>query len=245
MGSKMLNHRKGLLPVVMAAGLGLGFALTACGPYPGNAGMSSAGSPVVRDTAELTSTSSVEATTKASVPPHTAKGRDAGDTKVYTFPDGGMSFAYPADWTVQTSTPPAGLPGVEALVTDQNGKDRVLLARGVTAGCAGGPVSRTVLDRAAAPGIPTADGGQAAFGFVSEVSPGGETYSMGLTDPRSLQEGDGVSSWCGLVGSGGDGLFTRVIFADPAFPSQGAAKAWMKTKDYDRLKDLLVSVTVR
>ena len=239
----MLNHRKGLLPVVMAAGLGLGFALTACGPYPGSAGTGSAGSPVVRDTAELAST-----TTKASARPtlpHAAKGHDAGDTKTYTFPGGGLSFAYPSDWTVHTSTPPAGLPGVEALVVDQNGKDRMLLARGVTAGCAGGPVLRTVLDRAAAPGLPTADGGQAAFGFVSEVSPVGETYSMGLTDPRSLQEGDGVSSWCGLVGSGPDGLFTRVIFADPAFPSQGAAKAWMKTKDYDRLKDLLVSVTVR
>lgn len=244
----MLNHRKGLLPVVMAAGLGLGFALTACGPNPGSAGIGSAGSPVVRDTAELASTSTVQATTKAPARPtlpHTAKGRDAGDTKIYTFPDGGLSFAYPADWTVHTSTPPAGLPGMEALVTDQNGKDRVLLARGVTAGCAGGPVARTVLDRADAPGLPTSDGGQAAFGFVSEASPVGETYSMGLTDARSLQEGDGVSSWCGLVGSGGDELFTRVIFADPAFPSQGAAKAWMKTKDYDRLKDLLVSVTVR
>lgn len=244
----MLNQRKGLLPVVMAAGLSLGFALTACGPYPGNAGIGSAGSPVVRDTAELASTSSVQGTSDSSARPtlpHTVKGHDSGDTKVYTFPDGGLSFTYPADWTVQTSTPPAGLPGVEALVTDQNGKDRLLLARGVTAGCAGGPVLRTVLDRAAVPGLPTADGGQAAFGFVSEVSPVGETYSMGLTDPRSLQEGDGVSSWCGLVGSGGDGLFTRVIFADPAFPSQGAAKAWMKTKDYDRLKDLLVSVTFR
>ena len=66
---------------------------------------------------------------------------------------------------------------------------------------------------------------------------------MGLTDPRSLQEGEGVASWCNLVPTANGGLFTRVLFDDPAFPNTVAARAWTKTDQYAQLKALLVSLS--
>jgi hypothetical protein len=165
--------------------------------------------------------------------------------KTFTFPDGHISFAYPATWTVRTVLPPAGVSGVEAIIADAAGNDLLSLGNGVAAGCVGGPVSRRVFDRAAVPGMTAPDGTEPVFGFVVESygDGGGEAYFMGLSDPRSLEEGEGVSSWCNLVPTGNGGLSSRVLFNDPGFPNRGAARAWMATDQYAQLKALLVSLT--
>jgi hypothetical protein len=162
--------------------------------------------------------------------------------KTFTFPDGHISFAYPEAWTVRTVLPPAGLAGVEAIVADASGNDLLTLANGVNAGCTGGPVSRKVFDQAAVPGMTAPNGTEPSFGFVAESYGKGDAFFMGLTDPRSLQEGEGVSSWCNLVPTANGGLFTRVHFNDPGFPNRGAAKAWMATDQYAQLKALLLSL---
>ncbi len=86
------------------------------------------------------------------------------------------------------------------------------------------------------------DGTRPVFGFAVESYGAGDAYYMGLTDPRSLAEGDGVSSWCNLIPTANGGLFSRVLFDDPAFKNRGAARAWMQTEQYSQLKALLVSL---
>jgi hypothetical protein len=143
---------------------------------------------------------------------------------------------------VRTVLPPAGLAGVEAIVADASGNDLLTLANGVNAGCTGGPVSRQVFDQAAVPGMTAPNGTEPSFGFVAESYGKGDAFFMGPTDPRSLKEGDGVSSWCNLVPTANGGLFTRVHFNDPGLPNKGAAKAWMATDQYAQLKALLLSL---
>ncbi|KQR75103.1 hypothetical protein ASF98_04460 [Arthrobacter sp. Leaf337] len=86
------------------------------------------------------------------------------------------------------------------------------------------------------------DGAEPVFGFVVESYGDGDAYFMGLSDPRSLAQGEGVSSWCNLVSTANGGLSTRVLFNDPAFPNRGAARAWMATDQYVQLKALLMSL---
>jgi hypothetical protein len=164
--------------------------------------------------------------------------------KTFTFPDRHISFDYPATWTVRTVPAPAGVPGVEAIVAGGAGNDLLSLGYGFTAGCAGGPLSRRVLDSAAVPGMTAPDGTEPIFGFAAESYEGnGVAYVMGLADPRSLEEGEDVASWCNIVPTGNGGLSTRVVFNDPGFPNKGAARAWMATDQHAQLKALLVSLS--
>jgi hypothetical protein len=163
--------------------------------------------------------------------------------KTFTFPDGHISFSYPEEWTVRTVLPPAGLPGVEAIVADSAGNDLLFVGNGMIAGCTGGPVSRRVFDQEAVPGMAAPNGAEPAFGFVVESYGEGDAYYMGLSDPRSLVEGEGVSSWCNLVPTGNGGLSTRVLFNDSAFQNRGGARAWMATDEFAQLKALLTSLT--
>lgn len=243
-------HCKRINVVTAAAAVGLAasFSLSGCG-VEAPAGASTAGG-AVRETTGLTSMSAARAAIEApsGVPPQASLPRPAGqkyhpgNLETFTFPDGHFSFSYPGSWTVKTAVPPNGLPGVEAVIADGSGTELITFAEGVTAGCTGGPVSRRVLGRARVPGFDAAGNTEAVFGFVIESSAAGDTYVMGLADSRSLEQGDDVSSWCSLVASDDAGLFSRVIFNDPAFPSRGAAQAWMATEQYDQIKALLVSV---
>jgi hypothetical protein len=144
---------------------------------------------------------------------------------------------------VRTVLPPAGtVPGVEAIVSDGAGNDLLSLQNGFTTGCAAAPTSREVFDKVQAPGMTAPDGTKPVFGFAVESSSTRDFYGMGLRDPRYLEQGKGVTSSCGLVATGNGGLTTSVLFNDPAFPTRGAAKAWMATDQYAQLKALLISL---
>ena len=250
----MNSNRAGIFTAVTMASFAVGLVLAGCGLQPGT-GSAAASNVTVNDTAEPTpalaflSASSAapavpatSAVSASAVPASSAK-HAAPALKTFTFPDGHISFAYPEAWTVRTALPPAGLPGMEAIVTDSAGNDLLFLGNGMTAGCAGGPVSRRVFDQAAVPGMAAPDGTEPIFGFVVESYGDGEAYFMGLSDPRSLQQGEGVSSWCNLVSTANGGLSTRVLFNDPAFLNRGAARAWMAADQYAQLKALLISLT--
>lgn len=224
--------RINLVIAAVAAGLAASFSLSGCGPD------TRADAPSARAAVEAPSTVPLQ----ASLPRPEGQIHDPGQLAAFTFPDGHFSFRYPGSWTVKTAAPPNGLPGVEAVIADGSGTALIAIAEGVTAGCTGGPVSRRVLDRERVPGFDAAGNAEAVFGFVVESSAAGERYSMGLTDSRSLEQGDDVSSWCSLVSSDDAGLFSRVIFNDPAFPTAGAARAWMATEQYAGIKALLVSM---
>lgn len=248
----MNSKRTAFAATVTMAGFAVSLALAGCAPQTGTP--AAASNPAASSTADRTATLTVASTSTAAleapatgavpaskVPSSEAKHVSPG-LKTFTFPDGHISFAYPETWMVRTVLPPAGLPGVEAIVADAAGNELLTLANGVTAGCAGGPVSRQVLDQASAPGMKAPNGTEPSFGFVAENYGNGEAYFMGLTDPRSLKEAEGVWSWCNLIPTANGGLFTRVHFNDPAFPNHGAAKAWMATDQYAQIKALLLSL---
>lgn len=246
----MNSHRAAFLTAVAMAGISASLVLAGCGPQPGTP--ATAPDLAVSNTAERTATLNVPASSSPTAPstgavpaskaPAPSAKHASPALKTFTFPDGHISFAYPEAWTVRTILPQAGLPGVEAIVADAAGNDLLTLANGVNAGCTGGPVSRQVFDQAAVPGMTAPNGTEPDFGFVAESAGNGDAYFMGLADPRSLKEGDGVSSWCNLVPTANGGLFTRVHFNDPAFPNKGAAKAWMATDQYAQLKALILSL---
>jgi hypothetical protein len=251
---KMNSNRAGFSTAVTMTGLAVSLMLAGCGSQPAT-DPAAASNVTVNDTATPrlvfapASTAAPVAPATSPVPASVLRASSAKHAapalKTFTFPDGHISFAYPATWTVRTVLPPAGVPGVEAIVADSSGNDLLSLGNGFIAGCAGGPVSRRVFDQAAVPGMTAPDSQEPVFGFAMESYPngGGVAYFMGLTDPRSLEEGEGVASWCNLVPTGNGGLSTRVLFNDPGFPNRGAAKAWMATDQYAQLKALLVSLT--
>ncbi|MFC9354558.1 hypothetical protein [Arthrobacter sp. NPDC057013] len=109
---KMNAQRSGFFTAVIMAGFAASTLLSGCGsPAGGNAAAKEVPVPVV-------ATSS--------------KKHADSELKTFTFPDGHISFAYPATWTVRTVLPPAGVPGVEAIVTDDAGNDLLSLGNGFT-----------------------------------------------------------------------------------------------------------------
>ena len=172
--------------------------------------------------------------------------------KAFTFPDGHISFSYPASWSVRTERGPGreGPPRqVEAIVSDGTGSDLFSVSSGADAiGCTAGPAHRTVLDKAATPGMREADGTTPLFLFIVERITGQDRYAMAIMNPRNVQEGD-VGSHCTLLVMGNGGALNRVIFDQPfdpvaksAFPNRQAAKAWMATEQYAQLKALIMSL---
>lgn len=89
--------------------------------------------------------------------------------------------------------------------------------------------------------MPAPDGTEPIFGFAVESYGNGEAYFAGLTDPRSLRDGEGVASWCNLV-STADGGDHPCSFQRPGFPNREAAKARMATGRHAQLKALQVSL---
>lgn len=173
--------------------------------------------------------------------------------KSFTFPDGHISFSYPASWSVRTQRGPGreGPPWqpLEAIVSDGTGADLFSVSSGADGiGCTAGPANRTMFDSAAVPGMREVDGSTPMFGFIVENVVGEDWYVMAVMHPRNLKEGD-VSSHCTLLRMGNGGAQNRVIFNQtpypsprPAFPSRQAAKLWMATAQYAQLKALILSL---
>lgn len=173
--------------------------------------------------------------------------------KSFTFPDGHISFSYPASWSVRTERGPGreGPPWqpVEAIVSDRTGADLFRVSSGADGiGCTAGPAHRTVLDTAPVPGMREVDGTTPLFGFIVEHILGQDRYAMAVMNPRSLQEGY-VGSHCTMLVMGNGGALNQVIFNQPlypeaksAFPNRQAAQAWMATEQYAKLKALMMSL---
>ncbi|WP_306915657.1 hypothetical protein [Arthrobacter sp. V4I6] len=171
--------------------------------------------------------------------------------QTFTFPDGHISFAYPAGWKVQTKQGPyldeASKAGsVEAVVLDQSGAEVVSISSGMYGDGAAGRVERTVLDRAPVPGIIDATGKPAEFGFaLDEVQPDGSSYYF--MDVRLASEflPTQESSGSNQVPLANGIMAAYVVFdftRQPVFASSEAAKAWMATEQYAQLKSLLLSL---
>jgi hypothetical protein len=158
--------------------------------------------------------------------------------KTFTFPDGHISFNYPADWSVQLDESN----GVSATVFDETGKKVAFTFSNNLGGAISGPVTRTLFDSEMMPTFPSDKGGQAAFAFSYEAYPdaSGSRYYMAVVPEIFLKEGESGSATSFLIApNGGAGAY--VDFADIHFASAAEAKAWMETPQYKRLKSLLTS----
>jgi hypothetical protein len=243
-------------------GIAIGLFLSACGPKP-------AENLVVESTTPSAGASAAAAPTALSTPSQTAMPTEAAPQvparpvvpaapvqpalKSFTFPDGHISFSYPASWSVRIERGPGqeGPPEqpYEVTVSDQTGAALVRVLSGAKGiGCTGGPVHRTVLDRAAVPGMSEVDGTAPTFGFIVEKIGTDNSYVMAVMNPRNLEEGN-VSSHCTLLMMGNGGAMNTAIFNQsvypgpmPAFPSRQAAEAWMVTEQYAQLKALMISL---
>ncbi len=252
MGSK----RIGFFGAVTVAGLAICLTVSACGPQPGaeTAGAGVTSTPAAEPTATVSaspsaSPSAAPATAAAPSPEVPAQPDEPTQPALtsFTFPDGHISFTYPADWTVRTQRGPGreGPPWqpVEAVVANGAGEDLFRVSSGADGiGCTAGPTTRTVLDKAAVPGMREADGTTPMFGFAIESSGGDDSYRMMVSHPRYLQEGE-TSSGCSMLVMENGAALNEVIFNQPAFPNREAAEAWMATEQYAQLKALMMSLT--
>jgi hypothetical protein len=179
-------------------------------------------------------------------PTDTATDLPAVELKTFTFPDGHISFSYPADWNVRVAQAPY-LPGsdagnsLEAVLSDGTGNEVASITSGTYGDGAAGPVLRTVLDQAPVPGLMDINGDQASFGFAFDSFADHPQFHMGIRRNEEFTSGTTSSGSPQIVFPNGAAV-ARVIFGDPAFPSVDEAKAWMNTKQYQQLKALLLSV---
>lgn len=125
----------------------------------------------------------------------------------------------------------------------------------------GGPVTRTVYDRAVVPGLTDTSGNPVEFGFAANqaryVPYGASADSAPVLDPPSYFMDLRIASELqpGETGSGSNQILmpngymsARVIFdvdKQPAFATPEAAKAWMGSAQYAQLKSMLLSLSYK
>jgi hypothetical protein len=193
------------------------------------------------------STGPAGTTSSASAPVTT--GAPASALQTFTFPDGHISFTYPAGWSVRTGQGPylaeetkAG--SVEAVVMDGSGKEVARVLSGMYGDGAAGPVKRTVLDHAPVPGITDAAGKPVEFGFaLDEIADVDWYYFMDVRLAHEFlpnQEGSGTNQ----VPLPNGIMAAHVVFDvdQESFATHDDAKAWMGTEQYAQLKALLLSL---
>ncbi len=178
-------------------------------------------------------------------------------SQTFTFPDGHISFTYPVGWTVR----PEQGPSDGATILDSTGAEIAFLSSGFYGDGTGGPVTRTVYDRVAVPGLTDTSGNQVEFGFAANQAtyvpygaPEGTapvldppSYFMDLRIPSELQAGE-TSSGSNQIKMPNGYMSARVIFdpaKQPAFATPEAAKAWMGSTQYAQLKSMLLSLSYK
>ncbi len=232
------------LSLAMSAALGLSSCAVA-GERAGNDGsaasadpVSSAASPAPEPSRTAgTATATASATAGAQATPAPAPAPALAD---FTFPDGHVSFSYPADWSVRLVDGPDG--GTRAVIADAGGNELASVTTGANASDATGPVVRTVLDSAPVPALKDAAGGQLSFGFAFDSFADHVGYHMGVRREADFDPSTESAGYAHVELPNGDAI-AKVIFADPAFGSVDSAKAWMATEQYSQLKAMLLSLS--
>ncbi|GGG81464.1 hypothetical protein GCM10007172_38630 [Sinomonas atrocyanea] len=230
-------------------------ALAGCGAgqAPPPAGTSSAASASAGGSASASAPALATGLATASAAPSSAARRSAAPSaappaapalKKFTFPDGHLSFEYPAGWSVSVAQgpvlPDGGLDSKIATVRDATGNELATVHSGMYAGGAAGPVSsRTIIEQARVP-LPD-QRGQAVYAFYADATPDGRTwYSMGIeSGPLSASD---KSTTGGAVELPNGFLLAHVVFADAPFGSVAAAKAWYASAEGEQLRALFLSL---
>ena len=255
-----MNRKNVYLSLALAAALAAALGLSSCAAAGQRAGETASGPASSATTAPAPQESGPAASAASSAPAATptptssaASGTPSAATptssavagvKIFTFPDGHVSFSYPSNWSVRTVGSPenAGkLQGVQAVIADATGNELASVVSSTNASTASGPVARTVLDAAPVPGLKDADGEQLAFGFAFDSFADQSDFHMSVRKERDFAPSVS-NSGSAYISFANGGAEAKVLFGSPAFASVDAAKAWMTTEQYSQLKRLLLSL---
>ncbi len=166
----------------------------------------------------------------------------AADVAKYTFPDGRLSFEYPADWRVELFTG-AGKPSLSrtATVFDAKGAEQVTVYSGQIADGVSHPVRRTVFESEPVPGLSQQPAPAAHYAFYVDRMDGTPTYRMHLS-AGAPPAGDSARM-DGIIRIGKEVLVADVKFIEKPFASDDAAKDWLDGAEGRALKALMLSVS--
>jgi hypothetical protein len=238
------------------AALAAAAALTLTGCMA-NASSGTAGSPSAEATAPASATATPAPSTTAS--PATAGGQPTSSApapsapastpapapagvKTFTFPEGRLSFKYPADWRVELFEASASPFVGTATVYDASGARQAEIFTGVIADGVSAPVNRTVFETLPVPGLQGQPAPAAHYSFYVDNMDGLAKYRMHVT-PGAPKPGADMAVG-GLIRIGDDRvMIADVTFVDNPFASEDAAKAWLAGTEGQALKALLMSIS--
>lgn len=200
-----------------------------------------AGAPSASTTAGPTTTTAAEPSASGS---GSASAPAPAALATYAFPDGRLSFKYPADWKVDLFTGDVK-PSTSrtATVFDASGTKQVTIYSGLVADGVTHPVTRTVFESAPVPGLQQEPAPAAHYSFYVDRMENNPTYRMHLT-AGAPAAGKGMAL-DGIVRIGKEVLVADAQFIEKPFASDAAAKAWLASTEGQAIKALLLSVTYR
>jgi hypothetical protein len=160
------------------------------------------------------------------------------------FPDGRLSFEYPADWRVELF-PAADAPSTSrsATVFDASGTEQATVYAGQAADGVAHPVTRTVFESEPVPGLAQQPASAARYSFYVDRAGDITTYRMHLTAGEPTAGDDARID--GIIRVGDGVLVADVKFVENPFAGDEAAKSWLVSDEGDALKELLLSLSYR
>ena len=236
-------------PVVSVLAAAAAFALAGCGAVVSAAPSSS--SAAASATAPASASPSASAASGgagaggAATPGTTPSSAPApAELKTYTFPNGHVSFKYPADWKVELFTG-GGSPSESATATiiDASGTEQATVYSGRIADGVSHPVTRTVYESAPVPGLAAQPAPAAHYAFYVDRMDSNATYRMHLA-AGAPKPGQG-SALDGIIRAGDGVILADVKFIEKPFANDAAAKSWLAGAEGQALKALLLSISYK
>ena len=223
-------------PAISALAAAAALSLAGCGA------MVSAAPSTSSPAASPSASSATSAPTTAPAPAARTTAPAPAELKTYTFPNGDVSFKYPADWKVELFTG-SGSPSESATATviDASGTKQATVYSGKIADGVSHPVTRTVFESAPVPGLAAQPAPAAHYAFYVDRMDSNATYRMHLA-AGAPKSGQG-SALDGIIRTGDGVILADVQFIEKPFANDAAAKLWLAGAEGQALKALLLSIS--
>jgi hypothetical protein len=166
------------------------------------------------------------------------------ELKTFTFPNGHVSFKYPADWKVELFTG-GGSPSESATATviDASGTEQATVYSGPIADGVSHPVTRTVFESAPVPGLAAQPAPAAHYAFYVDRMDSNAAYRMHLA-AGAPKPGQGAAL-DGIIRTGDGVILADVKFIEKPFANDAAATSWLAGTEGQALKALLLSISYK
>ncbi|WP_090957171.1 hypothetical protein [Arthrobacter sp. ov118] len=229
-------------PFVAALAAAAALALSGCGAAVAGGSASPAAAP--------SAPASAASAPEASGPPATAgpspvqaSAPAAADLATYSFPDGHVSFKYPAGWRVELFTAGKSPFVGTATVYDAGGVKQATIYSGKIADGVTNPVTRTVFESAPVPGLQGQPAPQAQYAFYVDRVNDNAKYRMHLCAGAPIAGAEMALD--GIIRTATGVLVADVEFIEKPFAGDDAAKTWLAGAEGQALKTLLLSISYR